>query len=88
MARASVPQQHLKELLLYFSSFLTDALAAVTDLRVLIYELIQLNPPSSHSSPVLPDMTSIANACRKCYDDLKRSQSLLRGHVKAKIVQK
>jgi hypothetical protein len=72
------------ELKYYFSSYLSDAIAAINNIKHLVYDLISIELPQPPPNSVQPDILSIMVACQTCYDDLRRIENILRGHVKAR----
>jgi hypothetical protein len=88
MSGSGLCNSQAEELLQYFSSYLTDTTAAIADIKNLMYELIDIELPLAKGLTVPSDILSIMGACRRSYDDLRRTEAILRGHVRAKRGQR
>lgn len=76
--------QNTKDINTFLSSFFTDLGRTVSRIKDLVLTLINVNIPSLPDLEIGNDMLSIVSACHKTYNDLKKVESLLRGHVRAK----
>ena len=78
-------QPQLEELLSYFSSYLKDITRTVVQVKTLVYSLINVAPPTpKHQLDINPDPATIMSACKRSLDDMKRIESVLKGHLKSK----
>ena len=84
MTSISFHQTQVTELLHFFSSYLADTMSSICTLKKLVYQLIEVQLPISPPQHVAPDIHQVMATCKKSYDDLKRTECILRGHVKAK----
>lgn len=75
---------HPEEMLNYFSSYLQDMSGMISQVKAMVYSLINITHPAPRLTQVSPDIHSIMAACKRTYDDLKRTESILRGHTKGK----
>ena len=57
----------------------------VTDVKTLLYQLIGIDQPPPKHSPISTDIHSVLLACNTAYEDMRRVETLLKGHVKGKI---
>ena len=78
---------HGQDLVDFMSSYLTDLGLAVHRIKSLVLQLINVKVSESQIMEVAPNTLAIASACRRTFDDLRRAESLPRGHVKAKSVK-
>ena len=74
----------IKTLLKEFSVYMTNMTTAIQEVKLLVYDLIDISYPSSKKLTVLPEKLSLITAFKRNYDDLKRTESILRGHIKAR----
>lgn len=75
---------HYAELVSYFASYLRDMSTAISQVKSLAYSIINIpQPPIKHAS-IANDIASVMAACKRTHDDIKRTESILKGHVKAK----
>ena len=58
--------------------------ATISEVKSLAYSLINVPQPNTKMMQITPDISSIMVACKKTYDDIKRAESIIRGHVKGK----
>lgn len=75
---------HFDELANYFSSYLRDISTIVSQLKSYAYSIINVPQPSLKNMPITSDISSIMAACKRTYDDIKRVESILKGHAKGK----
>jgi hypothetical protein len=75
---------HYNELVSYFASYLRDMSAVISQVKGLAYTLINIPQPAFKNSPIVNDISSVMSACKRTYDDIKRTESILRGHIKGK----
>lgn len=68
----------------FFSSFLADLLIITSDLKSHAYQLIGLQTPPFKRNAVQNNIYSIMEACNRTYEDLRRTETLLRGHLRGK----
>lgn len=73
-----------EELLNYFASFLQDILSIAKNMKTNVYSLIGIDPPNFKEIKVFNNIYSIMEGCNKSFDDLRRAETLLRGHLKGK----
>lgn len=78
-------QPQLGQLLLYFSQYLEEVTRSITQVKSQAYALLQVATPSSQMpAHVMPEPTAIMAACKRSLDDIRRIESVLRGHSKMK----
>jgi hypothetical protein len=73
-------------LLNYFASYLRDISTTITQVKTLAYTLINVPQPQSKPSPIRTDIASVMAACKKTYEDIRRIESIMRGHVKGRSI--
>jgi hypothetical protein len=56
----------------------------IAQVKAMVYSLINITHPTPRLCQVSPDIHSIMAVCKRTYDDLKRTESILRGHTKGK----
>lgn len=64
---------HFSELLNYFASYLRDMSHTIAYVKSLAYVLINVPHPQSAPTIVTADIASVMAACKKTYDDIKRT---------------
>lgn len=84
MATTCVYPSHPQELLEFFSSYLTDTCNTIANIKNIVYELIEIEPSQLSKKKVTPDIFDVMAHCKKTFDDLKRTECILKGHVRAK----
>jgi len=75
---------HYSELVSYFASYLRDMNAIISQVKSLAYTLINVPQPNVKTQIITNDIASVMSACKRTFDDIKRTESILRGHVKGK----
>jgi precorrin-6B methylase 1 len=73
-----------EELLNYFASYLRDIAATISQVKSLAYTLVNVPQPPLKNIQVAPDISSVMNACKRTFDDIKRVESIMRGHTRGK----
>lgn len=78
------PNAQYEELILYFASYLREMSAVISQVKSLAYSLINIPQPAAKNPTINNDIASVMSACKKAFDDIKRTESIMRGHVKGK----
>lgn len=73
------------EIIPFMASFLRDITQIAAHIKAHAYQLVNLEPPQPKKAIVHHNIYSIMEACHHGYEDLVRAESLLKGHLKAKI---
>jgi hypothetical protein len=67
-----------------FSSSLQGIALTITQIKSLVYSLIDIGLPLQQPLSIPSDYHSIMVACKRIHDDLKRTEWILHAHVKAR----
>ena len=71
------------EILTFFSSYLRDILELASEIKKNTYSLLGLSVNPQRQLFVNKNVYSIMEACNHSYEDLRRTSTLLKGHIKA-----
>jgi hypothetical protein len=73
-----------RELLGFFASYLRDMALSIRTVKNMVYALINVDcavaPPPSPAD----DIHSLVTACNRTHEDIRRIETLLRGHLKGR----
>jgi len=63
-----------------------DLFNVISNLKDVVYQLIGLQTPEPKNHHISSDIHSVLLACNTGYEDLRRVETLLKGHLKGKII--
>ena len=61
-----------------------DISTIITQVKSHAYSIINVPQPAQKIMAISSDISSIMAACKRTYDDIKRVESILKGHAKGK----
>ena len=79
--QAELTSEH--DIFTFFSSYLRDLLQLASDIKISTYQLLGIDSLAPKYFVVNTNMYSIMEACNNSFEDLRRTSTLLRGHLKA-----
>lgn len=73
------------QILPFFSSFLNDVIKITKDLKKHVYNLIGIDASHLRILNITSNIYSIMEGCHKTFEDLRRVETLLKGHLNGKL---